>query len=256
MQKAVRQSKIVSLSRAITLALLVLVSVVQAEAKDSAPLSAVPEWRFDPIPPGGDCSRIGWTYDGTPFSGWPMEQHVCEIVVILREYCDERWPFPYPHWGTDIRFPGIEGANVLSTTDYAIVGRAHDEGDWNGGMGNYVELRALDCWKERQHLRCLNEECESILEPFPELDVPQNIWQMVHTEICFDTGWFATYMHLQAVTVEVGQRVDRGEVIGRVGDTGFATGFHLHYEITSPFNGPGGAVDAMPTMCDEWIEPW
>ncbi len=77
---------------------------------------------------------------------------------------------------------------------------------------------------------------------------------MSHVEICRETGWIATYMHLQAVTVEVGQRVDRGDVIGRVGATGNATGFHLHYEITSPVDRPGGAIDPMPTMCDEWIE--
>ena len=46
-----------------------------------------------------------------------------------------------------------------------------------------------------------------------------------------------------------GQRVSRGEMLGRVGSTGNSTGPHLHYQINSPDGEPGGAVDSQPTMC-------
>jgi murein DD-endopeptidase MepM/ murein hydrolase activator NlpD len=39
------------------------------------------------------------------------------------------------------------------------------------------------------------------------------------------------YGHLSKVQVTVGQRVDRGTVIGRTGNTGRSSGPHLHYEI-------------------------
>lgn len=46
------------------------------------------------------------------------------------------------------------------------------------------------------------------------------------------SGRFRTrYAHLSRVGVRPGERVAQGEVIGRVGATGLATGSHLHYEF-------------------------
>lgn len=39
------------------------------------------------------------------------------------------------------------------------------------------------------------------------------------------------YAHLSGFAAAVGQRVDRGDVIGFVGDSGRSTGPHLHYEV-------------------------
>lgn len=45
-----------------------------------------------------------------------------------------------------------------------------------------------------------------------------------------DAGESTLYAHLQAVYVAVGQRVDQGQLLGRVGESGGVTGPHLHYE--------------------------
>ena len=44
-------------------------------------------------------------------------------------------------------------------------------------------------------------------------------------------GLETKYGHLSSFTVKPGQSVKRGDVIGRLGATGRATGYHLHYEI-------------------------
>jgi murein DD-endopeptidase MepM/ murein hydrolase activator NlpD len=44
-------------------------------------------------------------------------------------------------------------------------------------------------------------------------------------------GYETRYAHLKSIAVEKGKKLKRGTVIGAVGKSGNATGFHLHYEV-------------------------
>jgi len=44
-------------------------------------------------------------------------------------------------------------------------------------------------------------------------------------------GYTTRYAHLAWIKTKRGKRVERGDVIGKLGKTGRTTGFHLHYEV-------------------------
>ncbi len=54
--------------------------------------------------------------------------------------------------------------------------------------------------------------------------------------ITHDNGTQTLYSHMSGVTASMGASVSKGELIGYVGKTGEATGFHLHFEVRGAKN--------------------
>jgi murein DD-endopeptidase MepM/ murein hydrolase activator NlpD len=50
-------------------------------------------------------------------------------------------------------------------------------------------------------------------------------------ELDHEGPYKTSYSHLSSVAVKKGQKVRQGDLIGRVGSTGLATGPHLHYQM-------------------------
>ncbi len=63
-------------------------------------------------------------------------------------------------------------------------------------------------------------------------------------DIDHGNGYHTWYAHLSRFDVSAGQYVHKGELIGQVGDTGFSTGPHLHYQVMLN----GTAVDPEPYL--------
>ncbi|MHA1559962.1 MAG: M23 family metallopeptidase, partial [Alphaproteobacteria bacterium] len=63
-------------------------------------------------------------------------------------------------------------------------------------------------------------------------------------EVDHGSGVSTIYAHLSSISVRVGQAVNVGAIVGRVGSTGRSTGPHLHYEV----NRAGRVVDPMPYL--------
>jgi len=59
-------------------------------------------------------------------------------------------------------------------------------------------------------------------------------------------GVVTVYGHLSRVEVQPGQRIERGQIVGLVGNTGRATGYHLHYEVQVD----GRSVNPLSYMLD------
>jgi murein DD-endopeptidase MepM/ murein hydrolase activator NlpD len=68
-------------------------------------------------------------------------------------------------------------------------------------------------------------------------------WGIVLT-LAHGGGVRTIYAHLASVGVTLGRRVERGETIGLVGATGYATGPHLHFEVRVR----GAAVDPLGAL--------
>ena len=49
--------------------------------------------------------------------------------------------------------------------------------------------------------------------------------------ISHGSNLYTTYNHMSALTVSTGQSVGRGQQVGRIGQSGWATGPHLHFEV-------------------------
>ncbi|MBF6225951.1 M23 family metallopeptidase [Nocardia abscessus] len=66
-----------------------------------------------------------------------------------------------------------------------------------------------------------------------------------------DDGTVGVYGHVNDILVEVGQPVRAGDVIATVGNRGYSTGPHLHYEVHLPGGEP---IDPRPWLAERGID--
>jgi murein DD-endopeptidase MepM/ murein hydrolase activator NlpD len=66
--------------------------------------------------------------------------------------------------------------------------------------------------------------------------------------ISHGSGLYTGYYHMSAVMVGTGQRVGRGTQIGRIGQTGWATGPHCHFEVWHGYPWEGSSYRVNPLI--------
>jgi murein DD-endopeptidase MepM/ murein hydrolase activator NlpD len=62
--------------------------------------------------------------------------------------------------------------------------------------------------------------------------------------VAHQRGVRSMYAHLSRIDVQIGEEVQTGDQVGRVGATGDATGPHLHFEVRLR----GAALDPLPAL--------
>lgn len=78
-----------------------------------------------------------------------------------------------------------------------------------------------------------------------------NLIQIDHGE-----GWFTTSVHLQSRAVEIGDTVERGQVIGAVGATGPTSNGHPHLHFELGFDADGSGSASWGVTDSERVNPW
>jgi murein DD-endopeptidase MepM/ murein hydrolase activator NlpD len=110
-----------------------------------------------------------------------------------------------PYYGIRQLHAGMDIAAAGGTPIRAAQDGKVTRAGWSGGYGNYT------CLSHGKH-------------------------EGKHLSTC--------YAHQSEILVKVGERVKRGEIIGRVGTTGASTGDHLHFEVRLD----GEPVDPAPLL--------
>ena len=64
-----------------------------------------------------------------------------------------------------------------------------------------------------------------------------------YVKIRHDNGMYTFYAHMKSVSVKLNQRVEKGTVLGYMGNTGYSFGAHLHFEVRDKNN---NSIDPTP----------
>lgn len=189
-------------------------------------------------PPPEEPLRFGWplaTQEGilAPAIGVdhdPVAQEGLLAQVVCTAYNGEAFPYCYDqHDGSDFLLEG--GFEAMDAGSVDVLAAA---------PGVVLEI------EESQYDRCHVEGTGISCDGFPILG---NYVKLAHPD-----GSETWYWHLMtdSVVVEVGDEVDCGAVLGKVGSSGLSSGPHLHFEVhdpngevVDPYAGPSNPVDSL-----------
>ena len=69
-----------------------------------------------------------------------------------------------------------------------------------------------------------------------------------HVYIEHKGGYYTEYLHMAAIFVKVGDHVTKGQPIGAMGATGYATGVHLHFGLWTGYPYKNGSKHMNPML--------
>ena len=176
----------------------------------------------------------GYSYDDLYFAYYHIEQYYQELNEVNGHSTDTSSGYGLG-WPVDIqKYPGCEIINCFYGYTPAY-GSAHSGTDISAGSG-YVTGSTLHVGPE---VIAAHDGTVTVATANPSSDAAEYTYVQIKNE----EGTIETqYGHLSKIMVKVGQKVKKGDVIGKMGTTGRSTGTHLHFAIfengsrTDPMN--------------------
>jgi hypothetical protein len=171
-----------------------------------------------------DWPHIDGTRNGQPF------RYTCGVPSLFTDVINTcadmpstlyRLPFPFDV-GTNVN-QGNGGSTSHNTWQWYALDLSGSEGDALRAArgGTVIRVRA------NMTLNCKTQTCTNYW--FPLLDEYGSHVAIRHQDA--SVSWYAHMVPFSAAVV-VGQKVGRGTYLGQVGNTGEATGPHLHFHVT------------------------
>lgn len=184
----------------------------------------------DPEPPAGRWTQR--TLAPTPPSRltgyrWPVQNARITNAFGVGRPGTEVVDGESMHDGIDIS--SFCGAHVVAAHDGVVIAAGRHYEGYVGWVGDLEPYRA---WLDRR-----------------------SGWGGLAIAVVIDdgNGYRSIYLHLNLATVERGETVRAGQMIGYQGSTGNATGCHLHYALFSPLERRTIAFD--PKLAARWRLP-
>jgi len=189
--------------------------------------------------------------DGTAFE-------FSQLVYVA----DGGYPFD-PPLVVDSETVDVENTQPEDFEWFSIVAPVTPERMWSGQFRAPVPDELKECYPSRfgnrrsyngsayQYFHTGLDFCGrvgvQILAPAPGVVVYTDTLIVRGNSTVIDHGWgvYTAYAHQSEILVSVGERVETGQVIGLVGETGRVTGPHLHWEVIV------GGVQVDPL---DWLE--
>ena len=175
----------------------------------------------------------GYSYDDLYFAYYHIEQYYAELEEVNGNSSDSEGGGDFG-WPIDIKkYPGCEVINCF-------YGYTPGYGDTHSGVdissGNHVTGSTLHVGPE---IIAAHDGKVIRADSDPSSDASAYTCIQIQTE---DKKIITEYGHLSKILVKAGDQVKKGDVIGRMGNTGHSTGTHLHFGMyengtkTDPMN--------------------
>jgi len=180
---------------------------------------------------GGSFAMTQWVGVGAVNYPYDRPLQVAEEMIdpAVTRPEDEQWAAlaavatPQRLWEGTFRLPSpLPQDYCLETNDC-----------WSSRFGNRRSYNGSPYAYFHTGLDIVGKIGTDILAPAPGVVVFAGALTVRGNATMIDHGWgvYTAYLHQSEILVKVGERVEAGQVIGRVGNTGRVEGPHLHWEV-------------------------
>lgn len=166
-----------------------------------------------------------------PISGATFD----DLVSITSKAYETPWPGnDFSHPGVDFAYYGIEGLGVTAAMEGEVVTILDDKAPYGHVVIIETSLEEID---PRLVESLMLPEIIPTVIPDPRMNCPTGeLSYKLDTE---KRSLYILYGHLKnSVTLQIGEIVSCGQQVGEVGNTGWSSNPHLHFEVRV---GPSGA---------------